>query len=570
VDWTGGGVAGDPPSAVPRRAHAFPLPHGLPEARLLAAVAGAGFAAGPAHEGESAQLFLDTHGGGLFKSGLRLARRIDDGRLQLFEDGRLAAEAEAAGVAALPASGALAERVAEAAGGERLLSLLLVETRERAWDLIGPGGEAGRVAIAAWTFRHPHRRQSARGGRLLLVEAEDGEPAFRLTAALGPLAGPMPGPPDPLVAGLTALGLPLPGAPVPPELKLLPEDDLARAARKVLARQAYKMEANLEGTRLDLDPEFLHDLRVATRRSRFALRLLREWFGPERCEPQRDELRWIGGLLGTVRDLDVFIERLEHDLARAEADPAAVAKVLRLLHRKRDAARRELLPALDSPRFAAIVDAMRGLTPDPDAMAEAARRHAAERAAREARAEREAESAEEDAAAAVASAVAEAGEAGAGAADAPDAIEAAEIPLAAEIAPLLVARAARRVLRWEKRLEGVPSAADLHELRILFKGLRYTCEFFIELLTEDERKLIRALVELQDCLGEHQDAVVAQAELEALIARRVAARAGAVELLALGGLVQVQRERRAERRAAFDALWRKTRGRVKRLRDAAG
>jgi CHAD domain-containing protein len=566
VDLAGGGVAGGASSAVPRRVHAFPLPNGLPEARLLAAVAGAGFAAGPAHEGESAQLFLDTHGGGLFKSGLRLARRIDDGRLQLFEDGRLAAEAEAAGVAALPASGALAERVAEAAGGERLLSLLLVETRERAWELTGPGGEAGRVAIAAWTFRNPHRRQSARGGRLLLVEAEEGEPEFRLTAALGPLAGPMPGPPDPLVAGLTALGLALPGAPVPPELKLLPEDDLVRAARKVLARQAFKMTANLEGTRLDLDPEFLHDLRVATRRSRFALRLLREWFGGARCEPLRDELRWIGGLLGAVRDLDVFIDRLEHDLARAEAEPAAVEKVLRLLHRKRDAARRELVPALDSARFAAVVDGLRGLAPDPEALAEAAGRYAAERAAREARAEREAgEPASSEAEAAEGAELLAVAEASADAVTEP-----AEVPLAAEIAPQLVARAARRVLRWEKRLEGAPSAADLHELRILFKGLRYTCEFFIELLTEEERKLIRALVALQDCLGEHQDAVVAQAELEALIAQRVAARAGAAELLALGGLVQVQRERRAERRAQFDALWRKTRGRVKRLRDAAG
>ena len=116
----------------------------------------------------------------------------------------------------------------------------------------------------------------------------------------------------------------------------------------------------------------------------------------------------------------------------------------------------------------------------------------------------------------------------------------------------------------------MPEAKDLHELRILFKGLRYTCEFFIELLTEDERKLIRALVELQDCLGEHQDAVVAQAELEKLTEQRVASRAGSAELLALGGLVQVQRERRAEQRALFDELWAKTRGRVKRLRDAPG
>lgn len=539
---------GVPPSASPlRRRHAFPLPHGLPEARLVEAVRKAGFSVGEARDEQSSALFLDTQDGRLFKAGLRLAR-VDDGRLCLFEDGHLVAEEDAPGVAALPTEGALADRVQAVVGKQKLLAHLLVESKERAWPLTGAAGDPARLAIASWAFGSPHRRETVKGPRLLLVEADEGEPSFRLTAAMSHLAGPMPGPPDPLHSGLLALGQPLPGAPVPPELKLLPTDDMERAGRKVLARQAYKMWANSEGTILDLDPEYLHDLRVAARRARFALRLLRPFFGRERCQALRDELRWIGGLLGTVRDLDVFIDRLDHDLARCEITPETVERSMRLLHRRRDEARRELVPALESSRFRACIDGLRTLTPDPAVFAEL------------------------DETASVAAAAAAPAAAAEGTEPAGETIPASGTdapPLATAIAPRLVARAARRVLRWEKKLDHVPASEDLHVLRIEFKGLRYTCEFFVDLLSEEERKVIRAMVELQDCLGEHQDAVVAQAELETLVEQRVAARAPADELLALGSLVQVQRERRTARREQFDELWSKTRGRVKRLRDAA-
>lgn len=540
--------AGGPPGSAPlRRRHAFPLPHGLPEARLIAAVRKAGFSAGEALEEGSSALYLDTQDGRLFKAGLRLAR-VDDGRLCLLDEGHLVAEADAPGVAALPTEGPLADRVVAAVRGLKLIAHLLVESRERVWPLTGAAGEPARLAIASWSFASPHRRETAKGPRLLVVEADEGEPSFRLTAAMSHLAMPLPGPPDPLVTGLLALGQPLPGAPVPPELKLVPTDDMVRAGRKVLARQAHKMWANSEGTILDLDPEYLHDLRVATRRARFALRLLFPFFGRERCQALRDELRWIGGLLGTVRDLDVFIDRLEHDMARCEIDPATVERSMRLLHRRRDEARRELVPALESTRFRASIDGLRTLAPDPAAFAEAAEPPPSTEApdpaaAAEADAERAAEV---------------------------PALEAPAPPLAADVAPRLVARTARRVLRWEKKLDHVPASEDLHALRIAFKGLRYTCEFFVDLLSEEERKVIRAMVELQDCLGEHQDAVVAQAELEKLVEQRVAARASADELLALGSLVQVQRERRAAQRGQFDELWSKTRGRVRKLRDAAG
>ena len=53
------------------------------------------------------------------------------------------------------------------------------------------------------------------------------------------------------------------------------------AARKVVGQQALKMRVNVQGTLEDLDPEYLHDLRVATRRLRSALRL----FAELRCTP---------------------------------------------------------------------------------------------------------------------------------------------------------------------------------------------------------------------------------------------------------------------------------------------
>jgi CHAD domain-containing protein len=54
-----------------------------------------------------------------------------------------------------------------------------------------------------------------------------------------------------------------------------------------------------------------------------------------------------------------------------------------------------------------------------------------------------------------------------------------------------------------------PPLARLHKLRIACKGLRYTLEFFGEVLGPEARSLIEEVVTLQDHLGDLQDAVVA-------------------------------------------------------------
>ncbi len=61
-----------------------------------------------------------------------------------------------------------------------------------------------------------------------------------------------------------------------------------------------------------------------------------------------------------------------------------------------------------------------------------------------------------------------------------------------------------------------PPLERLHALRIACKRLRYTLEFFREVLGPDTRSLIKEIVTMQDHLGDLQDAVVASDILKRL------------------------------------------------------
>jgi hypothetical protein len=95
------------------------------------------------------------------------------------------------------------------------------------------------------------------------------------------------------------------------------------------------------------------------------------------------------------------------------------------------------------------------------------------------------------------------------------------IPVAGA-APALIRKAQKRVLRLGRSIGPDSPAADLHRLRILFKRLRYACEFFREAFVDPVSgadplaEYIQAMVRFQDCLGEHQDAVMAMARIQEL------------------------------------------------------
>ncbi len=445
-------MAGARPALPSDDAPRFRLPRRLSARRLAAALVEAGYAVAAVSACRHEDAYLDTQDGRLYRAGTRLRRRGPSPRWQVLERGWLVAEQGGEDdVAAL---------LGDAAGGRRLLPQATVRASGRLLRMRTPVGAELDLAVERWSFSSPDGVVRVEGPRVGSLEAPGEVPAEaqHLGTVLRDLIGLRRLVDDPLTAALRALALPLPGAPVPDELNLAGGDTMAEAARKILARQAYRMWANAAGTIADLDPEFLHDLRVATRRARSALRLFVPLLGAARCDALRAELGWIAALLGAVRDLDVQLDRLRHDLERVGAAAGGDAGVTATLAARRRRALATLRGALQHRRFADLLATLREVRPGADAAADCVAWGAAP---------------------------------------------------AVEVAPALLRRAARRVRRWDGGDVVTATDSQLHRLRILCKRLRYTSEFFADLYGEEFHGAIARLVPFQDCLGAHQDAVVA-------------------------------------------------------------
>ncbi len=497
----------------------FGLPARTAPAKVLGALRRAGYLADPPAFSRYTCLFLETQDGRLAKAEYRLSVRRSGGRAT-WHLSSLVAEAEA------PFEGDLSFRslspdvpgipatMRDLAGGRLLLPL--VRLRGRTWEtcLQDPSGSRLAIRVERFTAAPPWASGSneAQPQSLLTVRLLEGNPnaLLHLTTYLRDRLNLPASPGDACHAALQALGLPEPGAPLPAYLRVRPGDSLALAARKVMGQQALKMRANVQGTLDDVDPEYLHDLRVAVRRLRSALRLFAAILGPRRCDSLRLELGEFGRLLGAVRDLDVFRLSLRAQAQRLGESGAIAVLLADQLGQQRAPAREALETALASKRFASLLrrlDALASSSPP--------RR--------------------------------------------PRGMQGRSVAAAA---PGLLQQAQKRVLRLGRSIGPDSPATDLHRLRILFKRLRYASEFFQEAFVDPASgrdplaDYLPLLVRFQDCLGEHQDAVVAIGRIQNLARDMVRTGALAPErLLDLGGLIQVQREIARERRDRLAKLW---------------
>ena len=212
------------------------------------------------------------------------------------------------------------------------------------------------------------------------------------------------------------------------------------------AEQLDDILSNDPGTRLGVDPEHLHAHRVAIRRLRGALRE----------EPLKSELGWIGGALGAVRDLDVLTERLRREAALLDGgERAALRPVLARLARRRARARAELIEALGSPRYFALLDAL-------------------------------------------------------------EEVAAAKFESSRDLTEL-AGREFRRLRRDVESAGPEPADEVLHELRKRAKRIRYASERARKAGATSLGKVVDEAKALQDVLGAHQDAVVMENELRDLV-----------------------------------------------------
>ena len=298
----------------------------------------------------------------------------------------------------------------------------------------------------------------------------------------------------------------IPAAPSPAAVTL---GDAGRALLLKHWQRALRHEA---GARTGGDIEDVHRMRVATRRLRSAFR----FFGAYMALPRQDEivagLRDLARRLGAVRDLDVLIERLEHEAAAESADRPTIDTIIAVLDQDCATARDDLVAFLDGREMATLrAQVADGLT--QPASGSPAKRDRPVRTA----------------------------------------------------GPRLLARRAVRVLADGADLLA-PTSEELHDLRIQLKRLRYAAEFLLPYTDGNRLKpLIRRTTALQDVLGELHDGDVMLDMLRSLVATASERSENGVVLAGVEAAAVIRLlARQADRRDAlllqFRSLWREFAG----------
>jgi CHAD domain-containing protein len=353
-----------------------------------------------------------------------------------------------------------------------------------------------RIAVDAMSVSYPaHARAPAR----LSVSAVRGyQPqADRVSRALADLPGVRPSRSTPLHTALAAAGHQPGGRPA--AVALTADMPAATGLAAILTRFLDAAEENVPGIIRDIDTEFLHDLRVAVRRTRAALKLTGQALPDGLSGRFRPEFKWIADLTAPARDLDVYLLGFDSLAASlAGGTPEDLEPLRAYLMRTRASAHRSLVRGLRSARFGRLTGDWRAEL----ARIRRGRRH----------------------------------------------------PAVGEVASRRIAVAQRRALRAGRRITASSPAVLLHDLRKDCKELRYLVEMFGPLYgPEQSWQAVRDLKVLQDCLGDFQDAEVQYAEIRAFADRMMAERsAPAATLLAMGEVAADLARRQRAARATFD------------------
>ena len=450
---------------------------------------------------------LDTFDGRLHDAGLLLDFRNSTDSA-LFLSGKKIATATLAIDKAphfwneLPPS-ALRERIAKPVDIRALLPQATIQAREARATWQNANGVIVATATLYQDFSIPGQPELAVPSWLIEVEADDAFAAhtnaiLALTqrTRLERLHENM------LALCIRAAGISLEGFVSKPSVPLDARESALDGFREVLTNLSEAITANWQGTIDQIDPEFLHELRVAIRRTRAVLRQGRNVLPPAMAEHARERFVWLGAITGIARDLDVFLIEWDDYTRNLSEDVVAALEPMRAhIEQKRQDAYATLIPKLQSREATEFLALWRTWLRDPvknglrnDVGKQRLGKVVAKRIAR--------------------------------------------------TQSLLVERG--RVITPETPCEQV------HDLRKDAKKVRYLLECFGDLLPKSkQRTFVRRLKAFQDILGEHQDAAVHVEELRTLAHELQAKEVPVDTMLAIGQLIEQLDQRRKAAREAF-------------------
>lgn len=251
------------------------------------------------------------------------------------------------------------------------------------------------------------------------------------------------------------------------DIQLEQDCTVRQAFRRICLQLVESMERNYTGVLEDIDSEFLHDFRVAVRRTRSLISQLKKYLPAERILFFQQELKWLGQITGPVRDLDVYLlSREEYKAMVPEQLHDGLNAFFADLAAERRTRLEEMRKGLRSQRY---VDLMAGWKEFIDSKEEKEHWAAAEQPCR----------------------------------------------------PVAVKRIRKRFKKIVEKGSGIDSTTpdeQLHMLRIDGKKLRYLLEFFRSLFDNDDIEYFRKqLKKLQNNLGDFNDIAV---QLEMLARHR--------------------------------------------------
>ena len=482
-------------------ARAFAVPRRLAVRRIVATAAGklaVSMQAGrPVHV-----RYLDTFDRCLRRAGLVLEHVTfpEEAVLRYREAGRAGTIAEAS-AASLPA---FARDVAHL----RLRSLLspLIDVRR----LLVVAESRGRLTVARGldsedkTVLAMECFTGQRGPGRLVVRPLRGYERFarRTVRRLRKVEGLVPDESEPMLDASDGPDAAFGGMPV--SVRADPDPDLRSdvACMRVLARLDAALAMNAPGVEADLDPECLHDFRVATRRARSLLREMKGVFPAAVTRRLRTDLGWLGQRTGPVRDLDVHLMEFAAAGAGESGRDDAAAALRAHLQALRKREFRALCRTLGSVRYRRLRAALgKFLGSEPPARPQSAN---------------------------------------------------ALVPIG-ELSAARILKVYRRILAEGRAITDESPPESVHDLRKTCKRLRYLLEFFRDVHpAKAVERTIARLKRLQDNLGTYQDVQVQRAVLEAF---REHARASldAAALDSIDAQCAALTERESRTRAEFAA-----------------
>jgi len=278
------------------------------------------------------------------------------------------------------------------------------------------------------------------------------------------------------------------------------------ASKYIYSHLLKVIKDNEQGVINDTDSEFLHDFRVAVRRTRSGLSQIKDVLPGAVSAYYSEFFSWLGQITSPGRDLDVYLLNFEHYKASL---PASIREDLNPLYEfllvKHKKAQQELAKRLRSAKYQTTLLEWESYLKEP------VQNHPVETNAK--------------------------------------------LPIK-QLADLRIWKIYSRVLQDGNAIETQTPAETLHSLRKTCKKLRYLMEFFQSFYPEQQlRHLIRSLKTLQEVLGDFQDYQVQEYNLRLFSEEMLANNAPVNTFLAMGVLIQDLDSRKCRTRKEFTATF---------------